>query len=270
MKSRLFAAPYMVWMLLFTVIPLLFIFYFAFFGSDNTFTWSGFAYLADPVMIKTFIYSLWIALATTAICLVAAYPLAFIISRRSGASQRTMIMLIMIPMWMNFLLRIYAWVMLLENRGLVNGFLGLLGFGPAHMMGTNGAVLVVMVYNYLPFMVLPLYSVMVKIDKSLIEASNDLGCNGKGVLRRILLPLSMPGVLAGILMVFVPAASTFVIAQEMQAPPMVGDVIESFFLGSGSNFAIGSAMSLVLMFIILICMLFMSKADNDDMEGIIV
>ena len=183
-----------------------------------------------------------------------------------------MVMIIMLPMWMNFLLRTYAWMTLLENNGLINRFLGLFGIGPLSMINTSGAVVLGMVYNFLPFMVLPLYSVMVKIDSRIIEAAQDLGSNGWKILRRVILPLSMPGIVSGITMVFVPAVSTFVITKLLggSKTQMIGDTIETMFIGQAANYNVGAALSLVLMVLILLCMAFMGMADKDEEGGLIV
>ena len=271
MKSKVPAYPYFGWMAVFTIIPMLFVLYFAFIGDDGQFTLDGFRRLADPYMIAIFLKSLWLALLTTIICLLIAYPMAYILSRMKLNTQRTMMLLVMLPMWMNFLLRIYAWMMLLENNGLINKLLGFIGLGPFQLIGTTGAILAGMAYNFLPFMVLPIYSVMTKIDGSLIEASQDLGCNFFGVLRRILLPLSFPGVITGITMVFVPAASTFVISQRLGGSElMIGDVIEMYFVGAEPNFNTGASISLVLMLVILIGMGIMNLFDKDEMEGMLI
>ena len=182
-------------------------------------------------------------------------------------------MISMLPMWMNFLLRTYAWMTLLEDNGLINQFFRLLGLlGPEeslHMINTNGAVVLGMVYNFLPFMVLPLYSVMTKIDSRVIEAAQDLGSNGFQVLLRVILPLSVPGILSGITMVFVPAVSTFVITKLLGGSKvlLIGDAIETMFIGQGANYNVGAALSLVLMVLILLCMAMTSFADKDDEEG---
>jgi spermidine/putrescine transport system permease protein len=183
-----------------------------------------------------------------------------------------MLMLIMLPMWMSFLLRTYAWMTLLENEGLINKFLGLFGIGPFSMINTQGAVVLGMVYNYLPFMIIPLHSVMIKIDKSVIEAAQDLGANGSNVLLRVLIPLSLPGIVTGITMVFVPSVSTFIISRMLGGGTniLIGDLIEQQFLGSVYNPQVGSAMSIILMVLILVIMGIINHFDSDDMEGMIV
>lgn len=268
MKSRMLAVPYLVWLLIFVIVPLLFILYFAFFGGGG-FTLS---YFAEAITFwPEFVKSLWLALECTVICLLTAYPLAFYLSRISKRRQQNMLMIIMLPMWMNFLLRIYSLTMILETNGIINKLFGLFGLGPFHLLHTNGAVLLGMIYNFFPFMVLPLYSVMTKIDKSLIEAAQDLGSNPLNVFRKVLLPLSLPGVITGITMVFVPAASTFVISQRLgDGSMLIGDLIEMFYIGMEPSYGVGSAMSLVLMIIIIGCIGVMNLFDNDDMGDMLL
>lgn len=272
MKNRALAIPHIVWALVFIVVPICFVLYFAFTNNEGQFTleWISAISRYFPVFVR----SLKLAFISTVICLIIGYPMAYIISRMSWISQRTLIMLIMLPMWMNFLLRTYAWMTLLERNGIINnllesiGIFDLLGIdGPLKMINTEGAVIIGMVYNFLPFMILPLYNIMVKIDNSLIEASRDLGCNMSGVFRRVLLPLSVPGIVNGVTMVFVPAASTFVISQKLGGAKnmLIGDLIDTYFMGGEPNFHIGSMLSLVLMLIILICMAFMSSSDEEVM-----
>ena len=181
-----------------------------------------------------------------------------------------MLMLVMLPMWMNFLLRTYAWMTLLEKNGLINRLLGVFGIGPLNMINTSGAVVLGMVYNYLPYMILPLYTAMTKIDDSIIEAAQDLGCNTSRILLRVLIPLSGPGIATGITMVFVPAVSTFIISRMLGGGSnlLIGDLIELQFLGNSYNLNLGSAMSLALMVIVLLCMSFTSSFDEEEMEGV--
>lgn len=270
MKNRALALPHLVWAFTFIVIPLCFVLYFAFTDQNGAFTLSWFAQIGR--FVGVFTRSLKLALIATAICLLLGYPMAYIISRKSSISQRTLVMLLMLPMWMNFLLRTYAWMTLLEKNGIINNFLEAIGAfrllgitEPLRLINTEGAVVVGMVYNFLPFMILPLYNIMVKIDNNLIEAAQDLGCNPAGVLRRVLLPLSFPGIVNGITMVFVPAASTFVISQKLGGAKnmLIGDLIDTYFMGGEPNFHIGSVLSLVLMLIILFCMAFM-KQDQEE------
>ena len=205
------------------------------------------------------------------ICLVLAFPVGYWLSRLPVSSQRMMQMLVILPMWMNFLLRTYAWMSLLENNGLINRFLGLFGIGPFEMINTQGAVVLGMVYNYLPYMILPLYTAMVKIDGSIIEAAQDLGADIFRVLGRVLIPLAMPGIATGITMVFVPSVSTFIISRMLGGGDtmLVGDLIELQFLGNSYNYNLGSAMSLVLMVIVLLCMSLTNTSGNKDgVEGV--
>ena len=206
----------------------------------------------------------------TVICLVLAYPVGYFLSRLRANKQHIMLMLVMLPMWMNFLLRTYAWMTLLEKNGLINKLLGLFGIGPFNMINTSGAVVLGMVYNYLPYMILPLYTAMTKIDNSVVEAAQDLGANVFQILGRVLIPLSKPGIATGITMVFVPAVSTFIISRMLGggANLLIGDLIELQFLGNSYNLNLGSAMSLVLMVIVLLCMSFTSSFDEEEMEGV--
>jgi len=302
-KSKYTAFPYLIWMAIFIIIPLALICVFAFtttvtvdadgnvldadmiaeleeeyeeldeelelsektvFTLDNIFMVSNYM----PVLVK----SLWLALIATVICLVVAYPLSYIISRYRFSRQKIFIMFVMLPMWMNFLLRTYAWMTLLERNGWINRFFGLMGVGPFEMINTQGAVVLGMVYNYLPFMILPLYSIMTKIDSRSIEAAHDLGASGFSVFSRVVLPLSMPGVTSGITMVFVPAISTFIISRMLGGGTnmLIGDLIDLQFLGNAYNPNLGAAISLVLMVVILLCMSITNQFDNEDMEGVLI
>lgn len=218
--------------------------------------------------MNTLLNSIWLALIATVICLVLAYPVAYFISRLHFTKQKMMLMLAILPMWMNFLLRTYAWMTILEKNGLLNQFFGLFGIGPFEMINTQGAVVLGMVYNYLPFMILPLYSVMTKIDSRTIEAAQDLGANSIRVMGRVVLPLSMPGIASGITMVFVPAVSTFIISRMLGGGTnmLIGDLIDLQFLGNAYNPNLGAAMSLVLMVFILLCMSITNSIDNEETE----
>ncbi len=249
MKLKAFSAPYLVWMVVFIVVPLLMVVYFAFTNESGEFTLE---YISDVGQYANiFMRSIWLAIIATVICLVVAYPLAYLLSRMEKHKQGTMLMIVMLPMWMNFLLRTYAWMTLLGNNGIINQLLGLIGLGPFKLINTEGAVVLGMVYNYLPFMILPLYSVMEKIDKSVIEAANDLGCNSANTMLRVIFPLSLPGVTSGITMVFVPAISTFIISRMLGGGSnlLIGDLIEMQFLGNSYNPHLGAAISMVLMVI---------------------
>lgn len=268
-KFQMFAVPYIVWMLIFTIIPLALIAVFAFTDRHTgKFTLDNMAYASQylPVLVK----SVALAAVATVICLVISYPLAYIMSRMKVHHQRMMVMLVMLPMWMNFLLRTYAWMTILETRsGLLNTILTSLGLQPAHIMYTQGAVVLGMVYNYIPYMILPLYTIMVRLDRRLIEAAQDLGCNTFHVFRRVIIPLSFPGITSGVTMTFVPAVSTFVISQLLGGSGnyLIGDLIESNFLSGGEyNPYYGSALSLLLMVVVFICMGIFNQFDNEEME----
>lgn len=263
MKTKLLSSPYIVWMVVFIIVPLAMVAYFAFTDANGQFSLQYVANVAQYSPI--FVRSIWLALIATVICLIIAYPLAYILSRMDRSISGTVLLIVMLPMWMNFLLRTYAWMTLLGNKGLINSFLGLFGLGPYRMINTQGAVVLGMVYNYLPFMILPLYTVMMKIDKSLIEAASDLGCSPRRVMFRVVLPLSLPGITSGVTMVFVPAISTFIISRMLGGGSnlLIGDLIEMQFLGNAYNPNLGAAISLVLMVIILLIMTIMNQFNPD-------
>ena len=263
-KLKVFATPYLIWMAVFIVVPLLMVAYFAFTDEEGNFTLDYIANVGQYTNI--FVRSIWLAVIATVICLILAYPVSFMLSRMKKHHQGTMLMIVMLPMWMNFLLRTYAWMTLLGNNGIINYLFSLVGLGPFKLINTEGAVVLGMVYNYLPFMILPLYSVMVKIDKSLIEAASDLGCNTVSVLFRVIVPLSVPGIMSGVTMVFVPAISTFIISRMLGGGSnlLIGDLIEMQFLGNAYNPHLGAGISLVLMVIILVIMTIMNQFNPDD------
>ena len=266
--SRWAAAPYLVWMAAFLVVPLFIVIWYALTNSEGQPTLENLAAIGRYSSV--FARSLLLAAEATIICLVLAFPVGYFLSRLRANKQHIMLMLVMLPMWMNFLLRTYAWMTLLERNGLINRLLGLFGLGPVEMINTSGAVVLGMVYNYLPYMILPLYTAMTKIDDSVIEAAQDLGCNTFKVVTRVLIPLSGPGIATGITMVFVPAVSTFIISRMLGGGSnlLIGDLIELQFLGNSYNLNLGSAMSLVLMVIVLLCMSFTSSFDESEMEGV--
>ena len=270
MKSRTAATPFALWMGIFTVVPMAIVVWFAFTDETGSFTLANIAEIWQYA--GTYVDSIWMGALATVICLVLAYPVALSISRMAENMQRTMVMIVMLPMWMNFLLRTYAWMTLLENNGLINQLLRAIGLiGPTaslELINTDGAVVLGMVYNFLPFMILPLYSVMAKLDYRIIEAAQDLGSNNWQVFRRVILPLSAPGIVSGVTMVFVPAVSTFVISKLLGGSKnmMIGDVIETMFVGDGCNYNVGAALSLVLMVLMLLCMSIMGKVDNGEDE----
>ncbi|MCI8520392.1 MAG: ABC transporter permease [Clostridia bacterium] len=262
--KKLISAPYILWMAVFIIVPLLMVAYFAFTTDTGEFTLDNLAAVSQYSNI--FIRSIWLAAISTVICLIIAYPLAIILARTDKSYQSTILMIVMLPMWMNFLLRTYAWMTLLGNNGLINGFLGLIGIAPQKLLNTQGAIVLGMVYNYLPYMILPLYTVIEKIDNSVIEAAQDLGCNSARTMLKVILPLSMPGIMSGITMVFVPAISTFIISRMLGGGSnlLIGDLIEMQFLGNSYNPNLGAAISLVLMVIILLIMTILNQFDDDE------
>ena len=269
--SSLFSLPYLIWSLIFIIVPMGLVVVFAFTTESGQFTLDYVSQVGEYTSVL--VRSVWLAAIATVICLLIGYPLAFIMSRMPGFQQRTMVMLIMLPMWMNFLLRTYAWMTILEKNGLLNKLLGLVGLGPFDMINTQGAVVLGMVYNYLPFMILPLYSIMTKIDNRTIEAAQDLGANTKNVFTRIVIPMSMPGISTGITMVFVPSVSTFIISRMLGGGGnlLIGDLIDLQFLGNAYNPHLGSAISLVLMVLILLCMSVLNQFNGDeDREGMLL
>ena len=266
-SSKISALPYIIWIMIFTIIPFALVIFYAFTDyKDKSFTLENITdssfYL--PVLIK----SVTFAFIATIICLIIAYPLAYIMSRKSASSRRMFMLLITLPMWMNFLLRTYAWVTILEDNGLINSLLKFLGLAPVHMINTSGAVILGMVYNYLPFMIMPLFSIMTKIDNNVIEAAQDLGCSPMTVIRKVVLPLSFPGIATGITMTFVPCVSTFIISRLLGGSDcyLIGDLIEQQFKMKGIGFHAGSATSLILMIVVLISMGILNQFDNDEME----
>ncbi len=266
-SSKITAFPYILWILVFTIIPFVLVIGYAFTDSlTGVFSFDNIANtgLYLPVLIK----SICLAFIATLICLVIAYPLAYIMSRKSAMVQRVFMMLIMLPMWMNFLLRTYAWMTILEDNGIINTILSFFGLPNLQLINTSGAVVLGMVYNYLPFMILPLFSIMTKIDTSVIEAAHDLGCNQIQVISKVVFPLSFPGIATGITMTFVPCVSTFIISRLLGGSDcyLIGDLIEEQFKLKGSGFHVGSATSLVLMLVVLISMGILNQFDSDEME----
>ena len=264
MKPKHFAIPYVGWMAIFVVVPIVLVIVYAFTTSDGALSLSNFSDMGG--FASVFVRSFWLAIISTAICIIIGYPIAYILSRESVRAQRVMIMLIMLPMWMNFLLRTYAWMSILENTGLLNRLLEAIGLPRLSIINTQAAVIIGMVYNFLPFMILPVYSVIVKIDRSLFEAAQDLGANPAAVFRKLIFPLSLPGVLSGVTMVFVPAVSTFVISQLLGGGKtlLLGDLIEMQFLGTAYNPHLGSAISLVMMVIVIVFMYVMNRFGEGE------
>lgn len=258
--------PYSVWALLFVLVPLIFVAYYAFtdnqfnFTTENItrfFTATSNMVQEDGTMqeVRTYLLifgrSLKLAVISTAICLLMGYPIAYIMARAKEKTQKTMMTLIMIPMWMNFLIRTYAWMTILQDKGIMNGLLGKLGLGPVQVIGTETAVIIGMVYDYFPYMVLPIYSILAKMDVKLLEAARDLGCGSVSVLRRVVFPLSMPGVISGITMVLIPSISTFYISQKLGNGKffLIGDAIEGQYVANNLHFA--AAIAFILMIILL-------------------
>ena len=269
-NSLILSGPYIAWMVIFTLIPLGVVAYYAF-TDPNTgaFSMKNILELQNylPVLWQSVLYSL----ISAVICLVLGYPVAYFIAHQGEVVQKILYMLVMLPMCMSFLLRTLAWVGLLQDTGIINNLLGLIGIGPIRMIRTPGAVILGMVYNYLPYMILPLYAIIVKIDNRLIEAAEDLGCNGFNVFTKVVLPLSMPGILSGLTMVFVPAVSTFYISQKLGGTDtvLIGDVIERQFK-QGNNANLGAALSLLLMILVFICTGIMNKLGADEEGGVVV
>lgn len=279
---RAVLAPYSVWSLLFVIVPLAFVAYYAF--TDNNFQFTTehitrfFTATSSLVQddgssreVHTYLLIFWrslkLALISTAICLLMGYPIAYIMARAKEKTQKTMMTLIMIPMWMNFLIRTYAWMTILQDTGIINGVLGAIGIEPIHVIGTETAVIIGMVYDYFPYMVLPIYSILAKLDIRLLEAARDLGCNGASVLRRVVFPLSVPGVISGVTMVLIPSISTFYISQKLGSGKffLIGDAIEGQYVANNLHFA--AAIAFILMLILLIGMAVMKYFTTKHLYG---
>lgn len=267
--QRYASFPYLVWSLLFVIAPLLFVIYYAFTDRKGSFSLDNFSRMFSGDTPKVFAISLAFAFVSTIICLVIAYPLAYAIVKTPKKTQNMLIMLFMLPMWMNFVLRTYAIAFLLEDKGIINQLFISLGLGQVKLINTSGAVVFGMVYNFLPYMLLPIYSVMSKMDKNLIEASEDLGCNRLKTLIKVILPLSLPGIVSGVTMVFVPSVSTFYISQKLGPPDftLIGDEIETEIKSAAGTYNYGSAISFVLMILIFICLIVMRQFSDDEEDG---
>ena len=277
--SRL-SIPYVIWMALFVVAPIIMVVIYAFSSAQGGFTFENFADMGTYAVV--FGRSFKLALIATAICLLIGYPVSYMMSKEGPRFQRLAMVLIMLPMWINFLLRTYSWMSILDNNGLLNSLFRAIGlinlynniFGTDlqyfQMLNTQGAVVLGMVYNYLPFMILPIYSVIVKLDYSLIEAAHDLGSDGITVFRRVILPLSFPGILSGITMVFVPSVSTFAISKMLGGGTdlMLGDLIEQQFLGGAYNPQLGAAIAMVMMVIVVVCMVVMNRFGEGEEQAV--
>ncbi len=293
MKTKLsgFAVPYVIWMAIFVVAPIIMMVVYAFSNSDGSFTLNNFADMG--LYASVFGRSFKLAIIATIICLLIGYPVSYMMAKEGPRFQKVAMVIIMLPMWMNFLLRTYSWMSILENNGLLNQFFGAIGlfdlingigmrlaanpelYVPIdhfNMIGTQGAVVLGMVYNYLPFMILPIYSVIVRLDNSLLEAARDLGANNMRVFRKVILPLSLPGVLSGVTMVFVPSVSTFAISRLLGGGTqmMLGDLIEQQFLGGAYDPYLGAAISLVMMVIVVVCMAVMNHFGEGEEQAVML
>lgn len=284
MKNKIawLSAPYVVWMALVVVAPIIMVVVYAFTTAGGGFTLDNFARMGTYTVI--FARSFQLAIVATVVCLLLGYPLAYVMAKEGPGFQRIAMVLIMLPMWVNFLLRTYAWMAILENNGILNNFFEALGlfdlinsvFGTDiqffRMIRTQGAVVLGMVYNYLPFMVLPIYSVIIKLDHSLLEAARDLGANTAQVFRKVIFPLSLPGVLSGVTMVFVPSVSTFAISRMLGGnnQMLLGNLIEQQFLGGAYNPYLGSAIALVMMVIVIVCMVVMNHFGEGEEQAVIL
>lgn len=305
MKSKIPLIPYLIWMAIFVVVPLGMVLIDAFTDSSGAFTFANFTkffsynsvdtaelfseanggyslqnlltYLLGFSNLFTFFKSLWIAVISTGLCLVMAYPIALLMARQTPSVQRMLHFLIMLPMWMNFVLRICSWILVLQSNGILDSFLHGLGIdwllknlgvlqenGTNFLYQTSGAVVLGIVYNYLPFMILPIYTTVAKIPKSLYEAGEDLGCSRGKVLTKIIFPLSVPGVISGITMVFVPAMSSFVISQKLGGFNLMGDMIDLYYKGAGSDPHLGAAVSTIMMVFIVLSIVLLNRFDKDD------
>ena len=269
MRTKSAAVPYVFWMAVFVVIPLVLIVVYAFTNYDGAFTLENFDNI--DVFLQVFGNSVVLALIATAICLLIAYPFSYFLAQEGPVFRKVAMLLIMLPMWMNFLLRTYAWMSILENNGFLNQLLGLFGIGPLHIINTDVAVVLGMVYNFLPFMILPIFSVIDKLDKKYIEAAQDLGANKRETFRRVIFPLSLPGVLSGVTMVFIPSISTFAISKLLGGGMsfLLGDLIEMQFLGSAYNPHLGSAIALMMLVLVLVATLITNRFGGGD-EGTVL
>ncbi len=290
-RLALFNIPYVIWMALFVVAPIVMVLVYSLTSAEGGFTFENFTSMGTYASV--FGRSFWLAFLATVICLLIGYPISYLMSKEGARFQRIAMVLIMLPMWMNFLLRTYSWMSILENNGLLNQLFRSIGLidlynniaihfvsNPAlyvpidhfQLIGTEGAVVLGMVYNYLPFMILPIYSVIVKMDQSLLEAARDLGANTAGVFRKVILPLSLPGVLSGITMVFVPSVSTFAISRLLGGGThiLLGDLIEQQFLGGAYNPHLGAAISLVMMLVVVVCMVVMNRFGEGEEQAVML
>ena len=269
LSQKMLDKPYLLWSVLFIIVPLVMVVFYAFTDKTGAFTFSNIAQIKN--YFPTILLSVLYGLAATVICVLIGYPFAYALSKHSVNTQRTMVLLVMLPMWMNFLIRTYSLMTILGDSGVVNNLLNALGLKSVHMINTGGAVIFGMVYNFLPYMILPIYTVLSKLDNSLVDAAHDMGSGRITTFRRVILPLSLPGLLSGITMVFVPCVSTFYITQKLGGGQIVliGDVIETQFQ-SANNYHLGAALSFVLMILIFVCLGVMNYFDDGTQDGGVV
>ena len=271
MKRSWYAAPYGIWMALFAVVPMAFVVWYAFTTPDGSFTLQNFSEFTKPRYAAVIVRSLKLAVYCTVLCLVIGYPTAWFLAGRGFSHSQSLVVLILLPMWMNLLLRTYAMMTLLDDNGVVNSVLGWMGLKSIHFIGTEGAVLMGLVYNYLPFMVLPIYTVLKKMDYSVIEAAEDLGCNPIRVITRVVIPMSVPGIVSGVTMVFMPAVTSFAISTLLSNGKirLAGDLIDYIFNQSSNptRWNIGSSFSLIMLVLILLSIGFLRKVDPDNEGG---
>ncbi len=268
--NRIVAYPYIVWSAIFIIVPLIIMVYYALTDANGIFTLANITSIGKYK--KAFGLSIVYAAIATVITLFLAYPMAYFMTKLKISSQRMLMLIVMLPMWMNFLIRTYSWITILANTGLINTLLGKIGIEPLKLMYTPGAVILGMVYDFIPYMILPIYSVMSKLDKSLLEAAEDLGSNAFTKFKRIILPLTRPGIISGITMVFVPSVSTFYISQKLGGNKnmLVGDAIEYLFNLGPEYYNVASSLSLILMIMIMICLLIMNRFSDDEEGGVII
>ncbi len=267
---RIIACPYYVWAAIFIIVPLFMILYYSLTNPSGAFTFENFFMLKKYG--KAFLLSITYALVSTVITFFIAYPLSYAMTKLRISSQRMILMMVIFPMWMNFLIRTYSWISILANTGLINSFLTSLGLEPLKLINTPGAIILGMVYDFLPYMVLPIYTAMSKIDNSLLEAADDLGANSFNKLKKVIFPLTLPGVISGITMVFVPSVSTFYISQKLggNKTMLIGDAIEYLFNIGPDHYNVASTLSLVLMILILVSMAIMNRFTDEKDEGVII
>lgn len=267
--SRLIAAPYLVWASIFVIVPLIIMFYFALTNESGQFVWANISEIGRYK--KAFAVSILYAVISTVITFFISYPMAYFMTKIKISSQRMILLIVMLPMWMNFLIRTYSLITILANKGIINSLLTTIGLKPLKMLNTPGAVILGMVYDFMPYMILPIYSVMTKIDNSLLEAAADLGSNGFNRLIRVIVPLSLPGIISGITMVFVPSVSTFYISQKLGGNKtlIIGDAIEYLFNSGPDYYNIASALSIILMVMILICLAIMNRFSSEEEDLVI-